>query len=348
MKAFTIVDQNTGTLRPTEVPAPPAPANNQVQLELIGTSINPIDPLVARGYGAPLLNTKRQVPLIPGRDAVARVVDVGKGVTDLRPGQRVIVAASPRTGGTYAAAFNLPRKCVAPIKDSLSDANAAGLGYAGLTALQALAAAGLSADNARGKTLCINGASGGVGSIALVLARRWGATITAVASLRNQDWVRRLGADQTVDYSDPAAMAAIDADVILNFAAPDDTHRQDPLLDGLRRRNTPGRAYVNTTNPVLSLATEKGVVGGLATSGGIYLKKRLAARRAGIHYRWVLFQENAEQLAYLAKVFADPNTPTVVSDSRPLDALPEAFNDPKGPPSPGKGVFWLMRHEPAW
>ncbi|MEP4466158.1 alcohol dehydrogenase catalytic domain-containing protein, partial [Marinobacter alexandrii] len=223
MKAFIIGDSHSGTLRPTEVPAPPAPANNQVQLELIGTSINPIDPLVARGYGAPLLNTKRQVPLIPGRDAVARVADVGKGVTDVQPGQRVLVAASPRTGGTYAEVFNLPRKCVAPIEDGLSDATAAGLGYAGLTALQALAAAGLSVDNARGKRLCINGASGGVGSIALVLARRWGAQITAVASQPNQDWVQRLGADETVDYRDPAAMAAIDAGIILNFAAPGDT-----------------------------------------------------------------------------------------------------------------------------
>ncbi|AFT69508.1 putative: similar to reticulon 4 interacting protein 1 [Alloalcanivorax dieselolei B5] len=339
MKAFIIVDQNTGTLRETDIPAPPAPADNKVQLELIGTSINPIDPLVAKGYGAPLLNTKRQVPLIPGRDAVARVVDVGKGVTDLRPGQRVLVAASPRTGGTYAEIFNLPRGCVAPIDDGLSDATAAGLGYAGLTALQALATAGLSTDNAQGKHLCINGASGGVGSIALVLARRWGATITAVASQRNHDWVRRLGADQAVAYREPAAMASIDADVILNFAAPGDNHRQDPLLDGLRRRDTPGRAYVNTTNPVLSLATEKGVLRGLAASGGIYAKKRLAARRAGIRYRWVLFQENAEQLAYLARVFADPDTPNIISDSRPLDALPDAFNTPNGVPSPGKGVF---------
>lgn len=339
MKAFTIVDQNTGTLRETDVPAPPAPADNQVQLGLIGTSINPIDPLVAKGYGAPLLDRKGPGARITGRDAVARVVEVGKGVTDLRPGQRVMVAASPRTGGTYAEIFNLPRKCVAPIDDSLNDATAAGLGYAGLTALQALAAAGLSADNARGRIMCINGASGGVGSIALVLARRWGATITAVASQRNQDWVRRLGADKTVDYRDPDAMAAIDADIILNFAAPGDNHRQDPLLDLLRRRNTPGRAYVNTTNPVLSSVTDRGVVGGLATSGGIYARKRLAARRAGIRYRWVLFQENAEQLAYLAKVFADPDTPTIVSDSQPLKALPDAFNDPKGPPSPGKGVF---------
>lgn len=339
MKAFTIGDSHTGTLRPTEVPAPPAPADNQVQLALIGTSINPIDPLVARGYGAPLLDRKGPGALITGRDAVARVVDVGKAVTDLTPGQRVLVAASPRTGGTYAEIFNLPRACVAPIDDSLSDATAAGLGYAGLTALQALVATGLSADNARGRHLCINGASGGVGSIALVLARRWGATITAVASQRNHDWVRRLGADQTVDYRDAAAMAAINADIILNFAAPGDNHRQDPLLDLLRRRDTPGRTYVNTTNPVLSSVTDKGVLRGLGSSGGIYLKKRLAARREGIRYRWVLFKEGAEQLAYLAEVFAGSDTPTIVRDSQPLDALPDAFNDPKGAPSPGKGVF---------
>lgn len=340
MKAFIIGDQNSGRLCPVEVPAPPAPASNQVRLALIGTSINPIDPLVAKGYGAPLLNTKRQVPLIPGRDAVARVVDVGKCVTDLMPGQRVLVATSPRTGGTYAEMFNLPRVCVAPIDDGLSVATAAGLGYAGLTALQALAAAGLSADNARNKHLCINGASGGVGSIALVLARRWGATVTAVTSQRNQDWVRRLGADETVDYCDPTAMAAISADLILNFASPiDENHRHDPLLDGLRRRNSPCRAYVNTTNPVLSLVTEKNVLRGLAISGGLYLKKRLVARQEGIRYRWVLFQENAEQLAYLGRVFTDPTTPTIVSASQPLDALADAFNTSSGVSSPGKVVF---------
>lgn len=54
-------------------------------------------------------------------------------------------------------------------------------------------------------------------------------------------------------------------------------------------------------NTVLSSVTDKGVVGGLATSGRIYAKKRLAARRAGIHYRWVLFKEDAEQLAYLGE-----------------------------------------------
>lgn len=178
-----------------------------------------------------------------------------------------------------------------------------------------------------------------MGSIALVLARRWGATITAVASQRNHDWVRRLGADETVDYRDAAAMAAIQADIILNFAAPDHTHRKDPLLDGLRRRNVHGRAYVNTTNPLLCLVTDKGVMRGLGTSGGIYLKKRLAAHRASVRYRWVLFKEDPEQLAYLARVFADPNTPTIVSGSQPLDALPEAFNDPNGAPSPGKGAF---------
>src|SRR5690606_14429740 len=101
-----------------------------------------------------------------------------------------------------------------------SDVTAAGLGYAGLTALQALAAVNLSANTARGKQVCINGASGGVGSIAVILALRWGARVTAVASRQNRTWLQRLGAHQIVDYHDSAAMADIDADIIVNCATP--------------------------------------------------------------------------------------------------------------------------------
>ncbi|MES1939974.1 hypothetical protein T5B8_07013 [Salinisphaera sp. T5B8] len=340
MKAFTIGDASAGTLRPAELPAPPAPADDQIQLELLGTSINPIDPLVARGYGARLLNRKGDGPLMPGRDGVARVVQVGSGVTDLEPGQRVVLAVSPRTGGTYSERLNLPRGCVAPIGDQLDDATAAGLGYAGLTALQSLGAAGLSADKARGKRLCINGASGGVGSIALILARRWGAAITAVASQRNHDWLQRLGADEIVDYRDSAAMAAIRADIVLNFApAADSTRQHDPLLGELCQRDTPGRAYVTTNTPVLGAVTDRGIVRGLAGSGKTYLKKRLQARRSGVRYRWVLFKEDADQLATLANLFAEGDTPSIVSESRALDALPDAFNDQQAASSPGKVVF---------
>ncbi|MBZ2188279.1 alcohol dehydrogenase catalytic domain-containing protein [Alcanivorax sp. JB21] len=344
MKAFMIGGYNPGTLLSATVPAPAAPGANQVQLALIGTSINPIDAMVARGYGAPLFNRRGHFPVMLGRDAVARVVAVGQGITDIQTGQRVLVAASPRIGGTYADLFNLPRHCVAPIGPELSDTTAAGLGYAGLTALQALTAANLSADTARGKQVCINGASGGVGSVAVILALRWGATVTAVASGQNRAWLQRLGAHQIVDYRDPAAMADIAADIIVNCATPaDDDRQRDPLMEILQRRTSPGRAYVTTSNPVLGAVTEHGVVRGLATSGKTYLKKRLAARRHGIRYRWVLFKENPQQLEYLASLFAHPGTANIVGACHGFTALPEVFNDSAAARTPGKTVFLTSR-----
>lgn len=344
MKAFVIDDYSPGVLLAVEAGLPPPPTHDAVQLRLLGTSINPVDRLAATGYGAPLFNPKRQFPLILGRDAVARVVAVGSGVRNLQPGQRVLVAASPRTGGTYAELFNMPRRCLAPIDDRLSNAVAASLGYAGLTALQALAHAGISAGTARGKRLCINGASGGVGSIALLLASRWGATVTAVASQKNHPWLQALASCAVADYRDPAALAGIRADIVLNCATPaTGTHSSaDPLLQVLRSSTARHRCYVTTVNPVLANVTHHGVVVGLAASGADFLKRRLALRRQGIAYHWTLFAEAPQQLAQLAEFFTQPDIPDVISSRLRLDALPDHFNAAEAGPA-GKAVFLVDR-----
>src|SRR5690606_2072621 len=114
-------------------------------------------------------------------------------------------------------------------------------------------------------------------SIAVILALRWGARVTAVASRQNREWLQRLGAHDIVDYRDPSAMSAISADIIVNCATPAGDHREhDPLMDVLQRRRSPGRAYVITSNPVLGSVSDSGVIRGLARSGKPYLKRRLA------------------------------------------------------------------------
>lgn len=341
MKAFVIGSYAAGQLLAAEIEAPPAPARGEVQLRLLGTSINPVDRLIAQGYGAPLFNPKRRFPVIPGRDAVARVLAVGPGVRDLHPGQRVLVAASPRTGGTYARVFNLPRRCLAPIDSRLSDPVAAGLGYAGLTALQALASAGITAGTAQGRHLCINGASGGVGSVALLLAARWGAAVTAVASQKNHAWLQTLAPCTVVDYRDPAALADIRADVVLNCATPAAGARAgtDPLLHALRHGTSRHRVYATTITPVLSHVTRDGVVPGFAASGVDFLKRQLKLRREGIAYHWVMFKENPTQLAQLAEFFSQQGTPELVGARFELDALPGQFNGKVDNHAPGKAVF---------
>lgn len=342
MKTFTINSYSSSNLHLEDLPTPAPPGSGQVQLELLGTSINPVDRLIAQGYGAPLFNSGRRFPLILGRDAVARVVAVGKDVNDLALGQRVVVAAAPRTGGTYASIFNLPRRCLAPIDNRLPDSVAAGIGYAGLTAMQTLASAGLTSENAIGKRVCINGASGGVGSIALMLASRWGAQVTAVASSKNHAWLQTLAScHQVVDYRDPVAMDGIEADIILNCAAPatDHTSTDDPLLHILRASSASYRAYATTNSPVLTHVTDQGVVVGLARSGTTFLKKSLQLRREGIRYRWVMFKEDQLQLEFLARFFSELGVVDVITAQLPLMALPTQFNDATLSQSPGKIVF---------
>lgn len=341
MKAFTIKDYSSGNLLADDLPPPPPPKPKEVQLRLLGASINPIDRLIAGGYGAPLLNRRRKFPVILGRDGVALVMAVGAGIKDLQPGQRVIAVASPMTGGTYAELFNLPRYCVVPIDNRLSNKMAAGIGYAGLTAIQMLGAAGLSAENASGKLVCINGASGGVGSIALLLASRWGAQVTAVASKKNHPWLQSLAPCKVVDYRDPVAMQSIVADIILNCATPvsENPSDADPLLSLLNSRSADYRAYSTTMNPVLSDISHFGIIGGALKSGITYLQQRLKLQLRGIRYRWVLFKENPTQLAYLVDFFSQSDIPADIFTAFDLQLLPQEFNNPDLGNSRAKTVF---------
>jgi NADPH:quinone reductase-like Zn-dependent oxidoreductase len=159
-------------------------------------SVNPRDsfvtlsgmPLVAR-IGAGLLRPK-SVGL--GVDFAGAVEAIGPDVTDFREGDRVF---GLRTGAF--AEYVCVRNAVARIPDHVSYAEAAAAPTAGLTALQALRAGNVR----RGCSVVINGASGGVGTIAVQIAASLGAEVTGVCSTANVDLVRSLGADHVVDYT---------------------------------------------------------------------------------------------------------------------------------------------------
>jgi len=340
MKALAIRDYQTGTLQPLELPSPPTPYSGQVQLSLLGTSLNPFDSKMARGYGAQLFNRKLNFPIVLGRDAVARVEMIGKGVTGLEVGQRVLVASSARTGGTYADYFNLPARCLAPIDDNrLTDTIASGLGYAGLTAIQALAAVGLTATTAKGRHLCINGASGGVGSIALVLASSWGAKVTATASARNLNWVRSLADCTAIDYRDTQAFHYIYAEKIVNFASDPSPDIENRLISILQRTSTPGRAYATSVTPLLSEVTEKGLLKGFLYGGATLARKRIQYQRQGIHYRWVLLKDNSAHLTELAGLFSQIPDTNIIGRASPISALEVTYNRQDQAGNPGKSVF---------
>jgi NADPH:quinone reductase-like Zn-dependent oxidoreductase len=188
-----------------EVPIP-APADDEVLVKICAASVNPLDsgtmtgPLVGRLFTGGLLTPKFK---ILGADIAGRVEAVGRKVTQFRPGDEVF-------GGLFGGMFGgkglggfAEYVCAAKDKLARKPANlsfevAAAVPVAAITALQGLRDVGRIQP---GQKVLIDGASGGVGTFAVQIAKSFEAEVTAVCSARNRDTLRSVGADHVIDYS---------------------------------------------------------------------------------------------------------------------------------------------------
>ncbi|MCP9798901.1 zinc-binding alcohol dehydrogenase family protein [Cyanobium sp. Lug-B] len=213
----------TPALVDTELPEPvPGPHDLLVRIEAV--AVNPIDTKLraAVGVGDP----PRQL----GWDAAGVVAATGEGVTRFRVGEAVMFAGDAGRAGCNAEAVLVDERLVGRRPARLSWAEAAAVPLTGLTAWEALFER-LDLDPAggtgRGRSLLILGGAGGVGSIAIQLARRAGAVVIASASRpESAAWVRALGADHVVDHHRPltpqlTALGFAAVDRIANFSDTD-------------------------------------------------------------------------------------------------------------------------------
>ena len=190
----------------------PAPAADQVLLEVLLASVNPIDAKTRAGLGWAAQKFKDALPWTPGFDVCGVVREVGSDVTTFSVGQRVCGMTSG--GGAYASAMLAPAAELLPVPKNITHAQAAALPLAGLTARQGLFEFG---QLQAGETVLISAAAGGVGHIAVQLAKQAGATVIAAASEANHDFLLKLGADKVVDYHDAEAMAALTGQIDFVF-----------------------------------------------------------------------------------------------------------------------------------
>ena len=177
-----------------EVPEPKI-TDRQILVKVHAASVNPVDWKFRSGKPRiPFL----RMPRIPGLDIAGEVARIGKAVTRFKIGDAVYGMLSAFSGGGCAEYAAVPEENVALKPRKLTFEEAAAVPVAGITALQALRNQGRIQD---GHHVLINGASGGVGSFAVQIAKACGAEVTAVASRRNMDFVKSLGANRMVDYT---------------------------------------------------------------------------------------------------------------------------------------------------
>ncbi len=182
-------------LKIEEVPTP-EPNDNEVLIKVYAAGINPVDWKIIEGHARERIPVK--FPLIPGWDLAGVVEKVGKSVKNFNEGDEVFCKPELNMQGAYAEFIVVPESIVSIKPTNISFTDAASIPLAGLTAWQALFQYGHLKE---GEKILIHAASGGVGSLAVQFAKTKGAYVIGTCSTDNVSFVKRLGADEVIDYT---------------------------------------------------------------------------------------------------------------------------------------------------
>ena len=213
MKAAVYLKDKSGKVLELKELEQPVPKENEVVIRVCAASVNPLD--------------WRKKSHRPGVDVAGRVVAVGKTVTQFKPGEDVFGTCR----GAFAEYACAHQDRLVPKPESVSFDQAAAIPIAGLTALQGLRDKG---HLRPGQKVLINGASGGIGTFAVQIAKSFGANVTGVCSTKNVQLVRSLGADRVIDYTRD------------DFTQ--DRQRYDLLLDNVGNRTLSAMRRVLSSN----------------------------------------------------------------------------------------------------
>src|SRR5712692_11043275 len=199
MKAIAYEAYGSADVLKVKDVAKPAVENDRILIRVRAASANPYDwhfmrglPLIARAS----MGLRKPKYSLLGSDVAGEVEAVGDAVTRFRPGDDVFGFVG---SGGFAEFVSAPEKLLALKPDNLSFEQAATVPLAAVTALQGLRDAG---ELQSGQKVLIVGASGGVGTFAVQIAKWYGANVTGVCSTRNLEMVRSIGADRVIDYTE--------------------------------------------------------------------------------------------------------------------------------------------------
>ncbi len=263
----------------------PHPGDGEVLVRVHAAGINPVDWKIREGHLKERLH--HTLPLVLGWDVSGGVEALGSGLTRLKVGDEVFSRPDISRDGAYAEFIVIKESEVALKPKSIDHIHAAALPLAGLTAWQSLFdAGGLSA----GQRVLIHAAAGGVGNLAVQLAKWKGAHVIGTASARNHDFLRKLGVDQVVDYQTVRFEEAVQAvDVVFDTMGGDVQERSWKVLKR-------GGILISIVSPPSA---------------------EIAAAH-GVRQAFVFTQPNAAQLAEIAKLADADKLKAIVETILPL------------------------------
>ena len=194
MKAIKVCEYGVNAAQLVDA-TKPVPSDNQVLIKVRAASLNALDVFMIRDtwFGRLFFGLRKPRNTGLGRDVAGQVEAVGRNVTQFKPGDEVFGICNSSLA-EYAVT---PERALAMKPPNVSFEEAAAVPLAGLTALQGLREGKIQP----GQKILVNGATGGVGTFGVQIAKSLGADVTAVCSTRNIDLVRSIGADHVIDYT---------------------------------------------------------------------------------------------------------------------------------------------------
>ncbi|MEN1835585.1 NADP-dependent oxidoreductase [Pseudomonas lijiangensis] len=287
MKAFIInryAKKEAGHI--AEMPEPEV-RDDDVLIQIHATSINPLDSKIKSGEFKLILPYR--LPLILGNDVAGTVVRVGARVRSFKPGDEVYARPDDDRIGTLAEFIAVKESSLALKPTNINMIDAATIPLAALTAWQVLVE---TARLKKGQKVLIHAGSGGVGSLAIQLAKHLGAFVATTTSTSNVDWVKALGADVVIDYKQQDFTTELrDYDVVLNSLGGDELKKSLQVLK-------PGGHLISISGPPTpAFAAARGLAWPLKQvlrliSHGI----RKKARQKNVEYTFVFMRADGAQL----------------------------------------------------
>lgn len=335
MKAFTINRYNKNDQLELVEQAVPAMKANDVLVQVHAAGLNQLDSKLKSGEFKLLLPYK--FPLILGHDVAGIITEVGSKVSRFKVGDEVFARPADFRIGAFAEYIAIDENEVALKPSNITMEQAASLPLVALTVWQAFFE---KATLKKGQKVFIQAGSGGVGTIAIQLAKHLGATVATTTSSQNFELVKSLGADVVIDYKtqDFETMLS-DYDLVLNS-------QDDKTLEkSLRILKKDGKVVSISGPPDPAFANEIGLNPFLKTVMYFLSSKvRKQAKKRGVDYSFLFMKPNGKQLSEIAALIEASRIHPVVDKVFPFEQINEAMAYVESGRAKGKVVVQVKSH----
>lgn len=294
----------------------PAIKPNEILVQVHAVGLNPIDNKIPTGAFKPII--KLQLPATMGSDVAGVVVEVGSRVTKFNVGDAIFASVFDLGTGTLAEFAVVPEYAAAPKPANLDFVEAASIPMVGLTAWQALKER---AQVKPGQKVFIPAGSGGIGTFAIQLAKYLGAQVGTTTSTANINLVKRLGADEVIDYKQQEF-----EDVLRGYDVVLGTVKGDGVKKSLQILN-PNASVVSLIGPPdAAFARARGMNFVMKFIFGLLSRKIInQARQRGAEYSFLFVHPDGRQLAEIGKLLEESHIRPVIDRVFPFTQTKEAL-----------------------